>query len=58
MKYLQPSFTLPCSDHISQEEWDRIWGERTFQCGTGEMGVLYWSKDLLSNDLNNDGGVT
>ena len=23
MKYLQPKFTLPCSDHVSQEEWDR-----------------------------------
>ena len=24
MKYLLPKFTLPCSDHVSQEEWDRI----------------------------------
>jgi hypothetical protein len=30
MKYLLPKFTLPCSDHVSQEEWDRIFavGER------------------------------
>lgn len=79
MKYLQKTWTLPVSDRISQDDWNKIWSnfyevgesgklvqplkselpmERTFQCGSGEMGVLYWSKDSTSYDWckeNDDG---
>jgi hypothetical protein len=53
MRYLQPSFTLPCSDHINQEEWDKIWSNFYEVGKSGKLVQPLKKSDWFKE--NNDG---
>lgn len=47
MQYLKSSFTLPTSDHVSQEEWNRIFNQ-PIPVGNGTRSCLHDPEGLLS----------
>lgn len=53
MRYLQPSFTLTCSDHINQEEWDKIWSNFYEVGKSGKLVQPLKKSDWFKE--NNDG---
>ena len=56
MKYLQPSFTMPCSEHVSQEEWDRIfWSKET--ANLPQKYVQYYINPKFENNDHEDDGA-
>ena len=49
MKYLQPSFTVPVGEKVSQEEWNRIFLTLGMELSEPDKEYSDWFKE------NNDG---